>query len=472
MNVLSKGLIQTIKTYIEKNRLLPSDKPVIVGFSGGSDSVLLLYLLNRFGYQCIAAHCNFHLRDGESDRDELFCKKFTEDLHIVFEKADFDTRSYAAIHAISIEMAARELRYTWFETLRTRHDAQAIAVAHHRDDSNETLLLNLIRGTGIRGLSGIRPHNEWVVRPLLCIGKNEIIRYLTDHQLPFVTDSSNLSDEYTRNVIRLRLIPIMQELNPSIDEALARTAAHLSDVETIYLQTIEQAKEMLLKKDKDGLFSISIPELLSFTAPTAILYELLQPFGFTRVQSENVFNSLSGESGKLFETRDSRYQLLKDRTSLFIYQKTEKREELFYINENDVEFDNLQIRLSFRKIAINQPFAIDKSPSKNATNQPFAIDKSPSTATLDYEKISFPLHLRRWRTGDWFIPFGMKSRKKVSDFFSDHKYSILRKNKTWLLCSGNDVIWIVGERMDNRFRVQKNTKNVLVINFFSKNNCL
>jgi len=449
--------MRLIKTYIEKNRLLPSDKPVIVGFSGGCDSVLLLYLLNHFDYQCIAAHCNFHIRDEESDRDELFCRKFAEDHHLIFEKADFDTQSYATDHAISVEMAARELRYAWFETIRAQYDAQAIAIAHHRDDSNETLLLNLIRGTGIRGLSGIRPQNGWVVRPLLCIGKDEIIRYLSDLQLPYVTDSSNLSDEYTRNAIRLRLMPVMQELNPSIDEALARTTNHLFDVETIYLQTIEQAKKILLKKDRDDVFSISIPDLLRFAAPTTILYELLQPFGFTRVQSENVFKSLSGLSGKIFDAHGSCYQLLKDRTSLFIYQNTEKKEELFQINENVTEFDNHQIYLSFRKVG---------------TNPPFVIDKSPSTASFDYEKISFPLQLRRWQAGDWFIPFGMKSPKKVSDYFSDHQFSLLRKTKTWLLCSGNDVIWIVGERTDNRFRVQKNTKNALVINFFSKNNCL
>ena len=443
-------MIHTIKTYIEKNRLLPSGQPVITGFSGGSDSVALLHILNCLGYTCIAAHCNFHLRESEADRDELFCRQFAENHRILFEKADFDTKLHVANQHISIEMAARELRYTWFETLRKKYDAQAIAVAHHRNDSHETMLLNLIRGTGIRGLRGISPQNGWIVRPLLCVDKDDIYRYIAEHHLSFVTDSSNLSEAFTRNIIRLRLLPLMKEINPSIEEALTRTATHLTDVENIYQEAITKAKQTLLKKTDDETFHIPINELLHLTAPNAILYEILHPFGFTRQLSENVFNALSGESGKIFDAPDSGYQLLKDRTSLFIYKKPGKNAEIFQIEEQDTDFERLPIRLSFQKIEITKAFK---------------IAKSPSIATFDYDKLRFPLLLRKWQPGDRFIPFGMKGRKKVSDYFSDRKYSLLQKNKTWLLCSGNDIIWIVGERTDSRFRIENHSKYAFIVNF-------
>ena len=467
-------MIRTIKSYIGTKGLLTADKPVIVGFSGGSDSVSLLFILNRLGYKCIAAHCNFHLREGESDRDEIFCRQFAGQLGCPFEIIDFDTRAYAAGHHLSIEMAARELRYSWFETLRQKYDAQAIAVAHHRDDSNETMLMNMIRGTGIRGLCGIRPQNGWIVRPLLCVGKEEINRFIAAKSLSFVDDSTNQSDEFTRNIIRMRLIPLMKEINPSIESALERTAAHLSDVETIYLHTIENAKKKLLENSGTAhptdietthqhtaknsgaahdFIRISIDGLSGLPAPKTILYELIRPFGFTRQQASSIFHSLPGESGKQFDAPESDYHLLKDRACLFIYKKPENNSETYLIDENDKDLSDLPIPLSISKVQIDSSFV---------------IDKSPLTATFDYEKIHFPLILRKWRTGDRFIPFGMKTHKKLSDYFTDHKFSIYRKNKTWLLCSENDIIWIVGERIDNRFRIDNHTKFALIIKFFAK----
>ena len=445
-------MINKIKSFIETNELLTTDKPVITGFSGGSDSVALLFILNRLGYTCIAAHCNFHLRENESDRDEAFCRQFAKQYGIHFEKADFDTKAYTAKHHVSIEMAARALRYEWFEALRKQYEAQAIAVAHHRDDSVETMLLNLIRGTGIRGLCGIRPKNGMIVRPLLGVGKDDINHFIEEQSLSFVTDSSNHSDEFTRNIIRLRLLPMMKEINPSIESALERTAAHLTDVETIYLQSIEHAKQSFLKKS-DGVVRISVDELAGLPAAKTILYELLQPYHFTRQQASDIFNSLPGESGKMFDAPEGDYQLLKDRDSLFIYKKTEDKTKTYTIEEDDEDLSYLPVCLSIRKVEITRPFE---------------IDKSPLSATFDYEKIHFPLVLRQWREGDWFIPFGMKGRKKLSDFFNDHKFSIYQKNKTWLLCSGKDIIWVVGKRPDNRFRVDNHSKYALIINFFEK----
>ena len=446
-------MIRKIKSYIEANHLLIFDKPVIVGFSGGGDSVSLLYILNRLGYKCIAAHCNFQLRGDESDHDEEFCKKFTEKHGIIFEKIDFDTKSYAAEKHISIEMAARELRYNWFEVLREKYEAQAIAVAHHRDDSNETMLLNMVRGTGIRGLCGIRPKSGFIVRPLLCISKDDVTRYLEEHNLPFVTDSSNSSDEHTRNFIRLHLLPMMKEINPSVGTALARTAEHLSDAENIYIHTIEQAKKTLIQKTGNEEFCISIADILKQPAPKTILYELINPYGFTRDLSEDIFYSFNGEPGKIFNAPDSCFKLLKDRDFLIIYKKSEKSTKEYVIEGENIESDKLPITLSFRKVKIDNSFV---------------IDKSQSTATFDYDKIKFPLLLRKWQPGDWFIPFGVSGRKKLSDYFSDHKFNILEKEKTWLLCCGEDIIWIIDKRPDNRFRIDKNTKYALVINFSKK----
>ena len=447
-------MIHKVQTYIETNHLLTLDKPVIVGFSGGGDSVSLLYILNRLGYRCVAAHCNFHLRGSESDHDEDFCRNFAKENNLLFEKVDFDTKSFAAEQHISIEMAARELRYNWFEVLREKYDAQAIAVAHHRDDSNETILLNLMRGTGIRGLCGIRKKNGFIIRPLLCTGKEDLVRFLKENNLPFITDSSNLSDEYTRNFIRLRLIPLMEEINPSVGLALSRSAEHLSDTENIYLQTIEQVKKTLLQKTDNNEFRISINEIINQPAPKTILYELINTFGFTRETSDDIFRSINSESGKVFEATHSCYKIIKDRDFLIIFKQHENLQEIFKVEENNADCDILPIEISISKVKIDNSFV---------------IDKSPNIATFDYDKIKFPLTLRKWQHGDWFIPFGMNGRKKLSDYFSDNKFSIPEKEKTWILCSGEDIIWILGKRTDNRYCINNNSKYALKIIFLEKN---
>jgi tRNA(Ile)-lysidine synthase len=448
-------LIRKIQTFIETNRLLTFEKPVITGFSGGSDSVSLLYILNRLGYHCIAAHCNFHLREAESDRDEVFCRKFTENYHITFKKNDFDTRSYAKQKHVSNEMAARELRYQWFETMRKEYDAQATVVAHHRDDSIETMLLNMMRGTGIRGLSGIRPKNGFIVRPLLCVSRKEIKQFLKEQKLPSVIDSSNLSEQYTRNFIRLRLLPLMEEINPSVRNALARTAENLADAEEIYIRTIEKYNVLItVDTDKQCVY-IPIENLMQQPAPKTILYELLKTYGFSRLVSGEIFRALRNAPGKIFEaTPESTYKLLKDRDKLIIFKPDTKIWEEYKLNENLTDWRNLPLTLS-----------VDKVPVDNS----FEIDKSPSTGIFDYDKLHFPLTLRRWKSGDWFIPFGMKGRQKLSDYFSDHKFNLLEKEKTWVLCSKNDVFWIIGHRTDNRFRINEKTKTAFIINFSGKN---
>lgn len=437
-------MLHQVHEYIDQHQLLSVSDKVLVGLSGGADSVALLAVLVRLGYRCVALHCNFHLRGEESLRDEQFAESFAGQLHVPFYKIDFETEEYAGTHHLSIEMAARELRYAWFEEMRIRLKAQAIAVAHHRDDSIETLIMNLVRGSGIRGLVGIRPRNRFVVRPLLGVSRKEILNWLQEQHYTYVTDSTNLSDAYTRNFIRLRVLPLLEELNPSARQSLARSAEHLSAAETIYLSVVEKAREELWEKDR-----LSIRKLMQYPAPETILYELLQPFGFSRQVAGDVFRSLAGESGKVFYAKS--YRLVKDREYLLL---SERKQELPAVYSFPLESGHWQEPFPFR-------FEIVRNDSD------FVLQASPEIAYFDADKLEPTLSLRHWEQGDWFIPFGMKGRKKVSDYFSDHKFTLEQKESAWLLCSGSSVIWLVGERSDNRYRISSATKWILIVKKFA-----
>lgn len=438
-------MIRTVRTYIERFQLLTSKDPVLVGLSGGADSVALLHILVRLGYSCIAAHCNFHLRGEESDRDEIFADNVAKQLNVPFYKKDFDTTAYAQQNHLSIEMAARELRYQWFEQLRKDIQAQVIAVAHHQDDSVETFLLNMVRGTGVRGLSGIQPKNGMIVRPLLSVDRAKILEWLAKENINFQTDSTNLSDAYTRNFIRLRVLPLLEKLNPSVKEAILRTSNHLSDLEKVYLSWLEKERIQLI----DSQQRIYIPQLLDSIAPQSLLYELIKPFGFTRILSDSIFKSLERQPGKIFTTPDTKYQIIKDRDFLIITTPKEKDNTVYSIMDNDT---------------IEYPIKL-KTYSKEI-DPTFKIQKKISLAYFDYDKLTFPLTIRTWCKGDSFIPFGMKGRKKISDYFADRKFNRTQKDQIWLLCSGSDIIWIVGERTDERYRIKKSTKRALIAVFF------
>ena len=438
-------MIEVVRKYIDQNQLLTKKELVIVGISGGADSAALLHMLVSMGYQCIAAHCNFKLRGEESDRDELFTDNYTQILQVPLRTIVFETKQYALNNHLSIEMAARELRYAWFEELRKEYNAQAIAVAHHRDDSIETLLINLTRGSGLCGLTGIRPRNGYVVRPLLPLSREDVFSYIDSNKLSYVTDSTNSSDIYTRNFIRLKVLPLLAQINPSIKASLARTADHLGEAEIIFKHVIHEARNKVIQDN-----SLSIDALMEFPAPKTILFELLKPYGFTRLVTEDIFSSLEKDSGKLFYS-DS-YRLLKDRSFLLI-DSLEKHEQQCFTLDNVEGHITVPIELIFSKLVINKDFLIER-------NLNFAY--------FDYDKLKFPLTLRHWKEGDWFVPFGMTGRKKLSDYFSNNKFSLFDKEKIWLLCNGEDIIWIVGERPDNRYRIDKSTKKVLKVNFLDK----
>lgn len=436
-------MLSTVQAYIAQHQLLRPGAPVIVGLSGGADSVALLHILTRLGYPCVAAHCNFHLRNDESESDADFAQQTAEALGLPFRRIDFDTADYAHQNGVSTEMAARTLRYEWFETLRRELDAEAIAVAHHRDDNVETVLLNLIRGTGLSGLCGMRPRNGHIVRPLLSVDRHQIVRWLADRHLPFRTDSSNASDVYRRNFVRLRLLPLMEQLNPSVRDAILRMAGHLTDVEAIYRNAIDSHRAHLI--DADG--RISIDALLRTPAPQAVLFELLTPYGFTPSQCADIARALSGESGRSFVAPGGRWHLLKDRLHLILYPADE------------VSADTFTLTLGSELTA-----PIRLSPEERIVDEAFTISRSPHVATFDADRIALPLTLRRWRAGDSFVPFGMTGRKKLSDYFSDHKFSLLHKAAAWILCDASGrILWIVGHRTDNRFRITSKTRRALII---------
>ena len=426
-----------VERFIEEHKLLEAGKKVLVALSGGADSVALLIVLNRLGYNCEAIHCNFHLRGDESNRDEQFVNELCQRLGIALHTAHFDTKGYAKEKGISIEMAAREQRYTVFEEHRQATGAQAIAIAHHRDDSAETLLLNLIRGTGIKGLRGIQPKNGYVVRPLLCVGRDEIIEYLKWRGETYVTDSTNLTSDYTRNKIRLEIIPKLGEINPSILTTLAATANRISEAERIYRYAIEDA---VRRVRQDNV--ISVEALKKEIAPTTILHEILSPFGFNSAQIEDISQSLDGEGSRQFHTAG--WSVIKDRERLIITPRTD-----FEVQETELPIEGCtEIALGTLSIAT---MAFDGN-----------IPRQCNIACLDAAKLNLPLTLRNTRSGDRFAPFGMRGTKLVSDYLTDRKKNIIEKQQQLVVTDATgEIVWLVDERPSARCSISEKTKNII-----------
>ena len=428
---------QRVQQFINEKKLLDTYGKVLVALSGGADSVALLRVLLSAGYCCECAHCNFHLRGEESDKDELFVQHLCDRMGVKLYLAHFDTRSYASANKLSIEMAARELRYAWFEELRAQVGANAIAVAHHRDDSVETILLNLIRGTGINGLKGIAPRNGYIVRPLLQESRESIEEYLRALEQDYVTDSTNLQDVYMRNKIRLNILPMMKELNPSVAESIQETGVRLAEVARIYNRDRKEVLNRVLKEISADERQLCIVDVLQDVAPESLLYEALSPLGFNAAQVKDILHCIIAEqSGKRFFSLQ--WEVLRDRDSLLIHRRGVGNEVLeLLVDEQEI-------------------------------TSGFMVPKDRFIACVDADKITQPLTLRKCRVGDWFVPFGMKGRKKVSDYLTDRKRSLYEKERQWVVCSGEDIVWLVNERIDNRFRVKEDSHRVLLISIKKK----
>lgn len=431
--------------HLESNQFFSPIDTLLVGVSGGIDSIVLLDLLHRTGLAFAVAHCNFRLRGEESDRDEIFVKELAGRYEKPYFSQAFDTAEFATEHGISIEMAARELRYEWFEEIRRIHHFDWIAVAHNSDDQAETFFLNLARGTGISGLTGIKAVNGKVVRPLLFASRKEIESYASAHKLLFREDSSNALTVYQRNRIRHLLLPIMEELNPSFRASMQETIGHLRDASSIFYQAIERARDRVTLINSGSDLTLSLSELKLLSPLSTYLFEFLKPFHFNGDVVKEIVKALEGQSGKQFFSMTHRVVL--DREVLLVQKLTELSDARFYLDEDCERMEHpikLMISSQIRTDSLN-------------------LNTVTSTALIDKDKLQFPLILRRWQKGDSFQPLGMKGIKKLSDFFVDEKFSLTDKENCWLLTNGEEIIWIVGVRLDDRYKITPDTTNVLEV---------
>lgn len=418
-----------VRNYIFEKHLLKDAQTVLVALSGGADSVCLLLILLKLGYKCQAAHCNFHLRGEESNRDEDFVTDLCSKLNVPLHKTDFDTLSYSQQHKVSIEMAARDLRYDFFHQLMQQQNIPTLAIGHHQGDNVETLLLNLTRGTGIRGMAGIQPIRDAVVRPLLCLTHQEITSYLTaQHQL-WVEDSTNQHDDVGRNIIRLNVIPELQRVNPSALQNIIATIENLNEVQKVYDQAIRADIQRCTVSD--GV--LSVPELMASVSPSSVLHEWLKDRGYNRTQEQDILQAaILGQSGKVIKN------VLVDRNVLVL--------------------EDLQQFMSPSDITISI------FPREQVTIKP-----DSNIAYLDADKLNGELNIRSVQPSDSFQPFGMKGRKLLSDFLTDRKLNIFQKRHQLVLCDSSDICWVVGLRSSERYRVDEATKKVVVVSYKQKN---
>lgn len=437
-------MISTVQKFIVENNLLTPRSKVIVGVSGGVDSVLLLNVLHKLGYDCVVAHCNFGLRGEESGRDEMFVEKLAANLNRPYYKIKFDTNNYANEKSISIEMAARDLRYNWFEQLRADLNAEAIAVAHHSDDVVETFLMNLVRGSGIRGLTGIKAQRDKIVRPLLCVSRAEIETFVEEQKITYVVDSTNLENVYTRNQFRNKILPLLEEINPSLRKTILTEISLLKEVEQLYDLKIADYKSELLLQDED-LIKIDINKLKQCKSIRSVLYEIFIEYGFSSDSIVDIEKLLNAQPGKYICSRT--HQVVKDRDFLLLYKIESLQNEEYLISAENVELD-LPLKLKF---------------SHEDINDKFDLIRSSEIAYLDWDKLAFPLKLRHWRSGDSFNPLGMRGRKKLSDYFVDLKLSIKEKEAVWVLETEGRIIWVVGYRIDSSFAITSETNRAYVI---------
>lgn len=440
-----------------------STKPLYLSaLSGGADSTaLLLYLLEK-GKNVEAVHCNFHLRGEESNRDEEFCKKLCKEHGVKLHIAHFDTISYAKMHHESIETAARNLRYNYFFQLIGDLSAEGICVAHNRNDQAETLLMKLVRGAGIHGLSGMKPVTKVdyhgkdmkVFRPLLGVSRKEIESFLNKRNQSWVTDSTNLEDDATRNKFRLNIIPLLEGINPSAIENIAKAAERLQTVEVMYddaiskgIERVSDKKSVADIKNKNEIH-ISIAKLKAEISSEAILFEILNPLGFNGDQIKDINNHLEGTSGR--EWSSPTHQVIIDRSDIIVAKSDEMGKK---ISMRIPEEGNYVISDSQKIILKHEKWTADS-----------VIPRTADKIALDYDKVEFPLMIRNYEQGDKFVPFGMKGSKLISDFLTDQKATLIDKRNQLVLCNANgEILWLVGRRPDNRFCITKNTKEALII---------
>jgi len=428
-----------MQRYVDSNNLFSSKDKLLLAVSGGVDSVVLAHLMSKLKYNFAIAHCNFCLRGSESDADEKLVREIAKKLDVELFVKSFDTMAYSQQEKISIQMAARDLRYAWFNQLLADHNFDLMVTAHHRDDRDETILLNLIRGTGLAGLVGMRARNGNKVRPLLSIGKDEILDYAKRNKLNWREDQSNTENKYHRNRIRNTILPEMRKVNPNVSEALRRVSSVSSNARALLAQQVNDFRRTnLAKVGQDTQIELSEKKELN----EFCLHEILPEFGFNHSQIENLVEG--HEVGKVVVSEE--YIANRDRQKIMISPVRENRIENLI---SEKKFDQSSNELGWKIV------------KASATN--VEIIAKPNFAFLDYDTLEFPLKVRNWNRGDRFIPLGMKGKKKVSDFMIDAKIPLNLKSRVLVMESGNNICWLVGHRIDNRFKITKATKNVLIV---------
>lgn len=421
-----------VRKYIESNNLLSKQAKHLVALSGGADSVCLMLILQKLDYNIEAVHCNFHLRGKESERDQVFCETLCKERGVKLHVTHFDTLEYAHSHKQSIETAARNLRYEYFEELRKRIGAADVCVAHHKDDNVETIIMNMVRGTGINGMIGIRPVNASIIRPLLCVTRTEVIEYLHSIGQDYVVDSTNLIDDTTRNKIRLDIIPLLEEINPAAKENISRMAELISDAEVILKQTITDKLSAITKHESGYIVLDSLSSVFDSVSIGYAIYYLLQPLGFNAQQIREI--SSSTKQGAHWQSAS--HTVVIERGNLLIAPN---------------DYDQKTPQIEYGIIPVDSQFT---------------ISRERLTATLDADKVALPLTIRKVASGDRFVPFGMKGNKLVSDYLTDKKRNYFERQCQYVVCDANgDIIWLAGERTDNRFAVTENTINALQIRY-------
>lgn len=432
-------MLSKFQNHINQNLTFLNGRKLLLATSGGIDSMVLLELCHQTKLDIRVAHCNFQLRGDESDEDEKFVKAECERLGVLLFVNHFDTKKFAEERKLSIQIVARNLRYEWFNTLLINNNYDYILTAHHLDDSLETFLINFTRASGLDGLTGIPQQNGNIIRTLLPFSRNEIEVFAKENKLQWREDSSNASDKYLRNKLRHDVIPILKELNPSLLSSFESTIFNLQQAQTM----VDDASRIVYRKvvdDGDFKKRINLQELMQLPNYRAYLYQWLEPFGFSDWTS--IHDLVTAQSGKQIHSK--KHTLLKDRNELIIFPKHNPEKTAQYLIGKDSKVVKFPLKLAFCKV---------DDISVYATN----------TIFVDEEKLKFPLEIRKWLEGDLFFPIGMDGSKKLSKYFKDEKFSLLDKSNAWLLCSGNQIVWIIGKRQDKRFKVTDQTTKIVQI---------
>jgi len=442
-------MLDSFRAFLQQENLCKTGDRILLAVSGGVDSVVMSHLFYNTGYNCAMAHCNFQLRGDDSEADEAFVRALAASMEMPVYVEQFEVHETVREKGLSVQMAARDLRYAWFEELRLKHSFDAVATAHNSNDSIETFLLNLARGTGLRGLCGIPSRNDHIIRPLLFASRPEIERYASEYHLNFREDLSNRETKYRRNRIRHRVIPEMEQVNPGFVETMVQNMERLTGAYAIFRQAVDRSREELFGNGA-GRWNIEISSLRKLTPLRTWLYELFSPFGFTRMQCEGIERIMDAETGR--QSISTTHQLFKDREKLILVESVTSGFERYYLDSPE---------------NISQlPFPMDvEVVEREGLGE---IPEDPLTACLDLDQIQFPLTIRHWLHGDYFYPLGMEQMKKLSDFFVDEKVPLPEKERIWILAAGKRIVWIMGHRIDHRFRITERTGKVLLLRIQSE----